>query len=186
MAELPEPSQPGFEVQSPPEPSDVSVSSTERPLSTLFEEDAGEDIRKTNGHGNGHTENPVHVLAFKEKERIAKMRQREESDDPIPVGGCGEAVEILTRNPKKGELYFWVYNQMRFRFFLTSVFASTVSYDVNKDGVKVAVLTFIKSAFRLGETIHGVVELNERQGRARVVQVSVDALISKLSNLSTT
>ncbi|KAJ4477680.1 Rgp1-domain-containing protein [Lentinula edodes] len=148
VAELPEPSQPGFEVPSSPEPSDVSVSSTERPLSTLFEEDAGEEIRKTNGHGNGHTESPVHVLAFKEKERIAKMRQREESDDPIPVGGCGEAVEILTRNPKK------------------------VSYDVNKDGVKVAVLTFIKSAFRLGETIHGVVELNERQSRARVVQLS--------------
>ncbi|KAJ3807538.1 Rgp1-domain-containing protein [Lentinula aff. lateritia] len=126
VAELPQPSQLDFELQSPPEPPDVS----------------------TNGHGNGHTENPVHVLAFKEKERIAKMRQREESDDPIPVGGCGEAVEILTRNPKK------------------------VSYDVNKDGVKVAVLTFIKSAFRLGETIHGVVELNERQGRARVVQLS--------------
>ncbi|KAJ3893392.1 Rgp1-domain-containing protein [Lentinula edodes] len=104
VAELPEPSQPGFEVPSSSEPSDVS--------------------------------------------RIAKMRQREESDDPIPVGGCGEAVEILTRNPKK------------------------VSYDVNKDGVKVAVLTFIKSAFRLGETIHGVVELNERQSRARVVQLS--------------
>ncbi|KAJ3879668.1 Rgp1-domain-containing protein [Lentinula edodes] len=148
VAELPEPSQPGFEVPSSPEPSDVSVSSNERPLSTLFEEDAGEEIRKTNGHGNEHTESPVHVLAFKEKERIAKMRQREESDDPIPVGGCGEAVEILTRNPKK------------------------VSYDVNKDGVKVAVLTFIKSAFRLGETIHGVVELNERQSRARVVQLS--------------
>ncbi|KAJ3996375.1 Rgp1-domain-containing protein [Lentinula boryana] len=111
-------------------------------------EDAGEDTKLANGHGNGDTRSPVHELAFKEKERIAKMRQREESDEPISVGGCGEAVEILTRNPKK------------------------VSYDVNKDGVKVAVLTFIKSAFRLGETIHGVVELNERQSRARVVQLS--------------
>ncbi|KAJ3783365.1 Rgp1-domain-containing protein [Lentinula aff. detonsa] len=111
-------------------------------------EDAGEDTRLANGHGNGDTRSPVHELAFKEKERIAKMRQREESDEPISVGGCGEAVEILTRNPKK------------------------VSYDVNKDGVKVAVLTFIKSAFRLGETIHGVVELNERQSQARVVQLS--------------
>lgn len=51
-------------------------------------------------------------------------------------------------------------------------FSLSVSYDVHKDGVKVAVLTFIKSAFRLGETIQGVVELNERSGRARVVQVS--------------
>ncbi|KAF5385589.1 hypothetical protein D9757_006750 [Collybiopsis confluens] len=88
-------------------------------------------------------------LALKEKERIARLRQREESEEPMLAVGCGEAVEILTRNTKK------------------------VSYDVNKDGVKVAVLTFIKSAFRLGETIHGVVELNERIGRARVVQLSV-------------
>lgn len=47
-----------------------------------------------------------------------------------------------------------------------------VSYDVNKDGVKVAVLTFTKSAYRLGETVVGVVELNERSSRARVLKVS--------------
>ena len=45
------------------------------------------------------------------------------------------------------------------------------SYDVNKDGVKVAVLTFPKSAYRLGETILGVVELNDRPNRARVLKV---------------
>lgn len=42
---------------------------------------------------------------------------------------------------------------------------------MNKDGVKVAVLTFTKSAYRLGETVTGVVELNDRLGRARVLQV---------------
>jgi hypothetical protein len=42
---------------------------------------------------------------------------------------------------------------------------------VNKEGIKVAVLTFTKSAYRLGETVSGVVELNERIGRSRVVQV---------------
>ncbi|KAF9007869.1 Rgp1-domain-containing protein [Cyathus striatus] len=63
-------------------------------------------------------------------------------------GGCREAVEVLTRNMKKA------------------------SYDVTKDGVKVAVLTFSKSAYRLGETITGVVEVNERKGRARVVKLS--------------
>lgn len=47
-----------------------------------------------------------------------------------------------------------------------------VSYDVNKDGVKVAVLTFTKTAYRLGETVLGVVELNERTSRARVLKVS--------------
>lgn len=46
-----------------------------------------------------------------------------------------------------------------------------VSYDVNKDGVKVAVLTFIKSAYRLGESVLGIVELNEHGSRARVLKV---------------
>ena len=46
-----------------------------------------------------------------------------------------------------------------------------VSYDVNKDGVKVAVLTFTKSAYRLGETVTGVVEMNDRSSRARVLKV---------------
>ncbi|KAG5636929.1 hypothetical protein H0H81_006362 [Sphagnurus paluster] len=64
------------------------------------------------------------------------------------MSGCREAVEILTRNPKKA------------------------SYDVNKDGVKVAVLTFTKAAYRLGETVLGVVELNHRTSRARVLQLS--------------
>ena len=63
--------------------------------------------------------------------------------------GCREAVEVLTRVPKK------------------------ISYDVNKDGVKVAVLTFMKSAWRLGETVLGVVELNDRGGRARILKASV-------------
>lgn len=50
-------------------------------------------------------------------------------------------------------------------------FLSLASYDVNKDGVKVAVLTFTKAAYRLGETVLGVVELNQRTSRARVLQV---------------
>ncbi len=42
--------------------------------------------------------------------------------------GCREAIEVLTRVPKK------------------------VSYDVNKDGVKVAVLTFMKGRHRFSFT----------------------------------
>ena len=67
--------------------------------------------------------------------------------------GCREAVEVLTRVPKK------------------------VSYDVNKDGVKVAVLTFMKSAWRLGETVLGVVELNDREGRARILKAGTISLL---------
>ncbi|OAX37755.1 Rgp1-domain-containing protein [Rhizopogon vinicolor AM-OR11-026] len=79
---------------------------------------------------------------------FAKEREREREEDDDEVTGCREAVEILTRNPKK------------------------VSYDVTKDGLKVAVLTFPKSAYRLGETILGIVEINERGGRGKVVSLS--------------
>ncbi|KAF8306817.1 Rgp1-domain-containing protein [Clavulina sp. PMI_390] len=68
---------------------------------------------------------------------------------------CREAVEVLTRNPKR------------------------MSYDIEKDGAKVAVLTFVKSAYRLGETILGVVDLNfgatgeseEVEGRTKVLKL---------------
>ncbi|KAI6040056.1 Rgp1-domain-containing protein [Pisolithus marmoratus] len=73
---------------------------------------------------------------------------RETESENGSLTGCREAVEILTRNPRK------------------------VSYDVNKDGIKVAVLTFPKSAYRLGETVLGVVELNEVRSRARVLSLS--------------
>ncbi|KAK7047236.1 Golgi membrane exchange factor (Ric1p-Rgp1p) subunit [Paramarasmius palmivorus] len=61
---------------------------------------------------------------------------------------CGEAVEIMTRTQKK------------------------VSFDMQKGDVKVAVFTLTKSAFRLGETVLGVVEVNERCSRSRVLQLS--------------
>ncbi|KZW00700.1 Rgp1-domain-containing protein [Exidia glandulosa HHB12029] len=63
--------------------------------------------------------------------------------------GCKEAVEVVTRNPKK------------------------LSYDVTKDGRKVAVLTFVKSAYRLGETILGMLEFNQLGSGTRVLQLSV-------------
>lgn len=37
--------------------------------------------------------------------------------------------------------------------------------------MKVAVLTFTKSAYRLGETVSGVIEINERTSRSRVLKV---------------
>ncbi|KAI0825254.1 Rgp1-domain-containing protein [Trametes gibbosa] len=73
---------------------------------------------------------------------------RELEDELDTPTECRQAVEILTRNPKKA------------------------SYDVTKDGIKVAVLTFPKSAYRLGETILGVVETNDRASRARVLKLS--------------
>ena len=89
----------------------------------------------------------------------------DEDDGPI---GCREGVDLLTRNLKKGAS----------SFFLQSCWEVTddetaVSYDVNKDGVRVAVLTLTKSAYRLGETVLGVIEVNDRTGLGRVLKVRV-------------
>lgn len=54
---------------------------------------------------------------------------------------------------------------------LTDLGVLLASYDVHKDGVKVAVLTFTKSAYRLGETVLGVVQCNHRASRAKVLKV---------------
>lgn len=41
---------------------------------------------------------------------------------------------------------------------------------MTKDGRKVAVLTFVKSAYRLGESILGVLEFNQPGSGARVLE----------------
>ncbi|KAH8101380.1 Rgp1-domain-containing protein [Cristinia sonorae] len=94
---------------------------------------------------NGSGRPPIPTLSLSDH-RFSEGQSVELGEGTI--GGCREAIEMLTRNPKK------------------------LSYDVNKDGVKVAVLTFTKVAYRLGETVLGVVELNEPSSRARVLKLS--------------
>lgn len=45
-----------------------------------------------------------------------------------------------------------------------------VSYDINKDGFRIATLTLVKSAYRLGDTVTAMITLNN--GKARVLRVS--------------
>ncbi|CAO1614190.1 unnamed protein product [Sympodiomycopsis kandeliae] len=59
---------------------------------------------------------------------------------------CKGAVEILSRNSQK------------------------VSYDISKDGQIAAVLTLIKSRYRLGDTVLGAVTINKARASARVVR----------------
>lgn len=47
--------------------------------------------------------------------------------------------------------------------------ALLVSYDINKDGYRIAVLTLVKSAYRLGDTVNVMISMN--QGAARVLRV---------------
>ncbi|WVF72142.1 hypothetical protein IAT40_006954 [Kwoniella sp. CBS 6097] len=74
----------------------------------------------------------------------------EGDDELVEEGhtGCGEAVEILSRHSPKA------------------------SYDIAKDGEVVAVLTLIKTTYRLGETVLGVVTFNEPDTERRVLKFS--------------
>lgn len=73
---------------------------------------------------------------------------------------CGEAVEILSRHsPKCGCI----------RHRLADPAAS---YDIRKDGEIVAVLTLIKTTYRLGETVLGVVTFNDPDTDRRVLKIS--------------
>jgi hypothetical protein len=47
------------------------------------------------------------------------------------------------------------------------------SYDIEKEGEVVAVLTLVKSAYRLGETVSGVVTFNAPSCTRRVLKVSI-------------
>lgn len=46
-----------------------------------------------------------------------------------------------------------------------------VSYDIEKDGKTVAVITFVKAMYRLGETLLGAIEFNDPQMEGRVLKV---------------
>lgn len=121
-------------------------------------------------------------------------REREREGEVSEVMSCRETVEILTRNPKKGVYFYFIFAIRAIAstftcsippiFTLRSAGLLTppliVSYDVTKDGLKVAVLTFTKSAYRLGETVLGIVEINERDGRGKVVSVGIPSLSTEL------
>lgn len=62
--------------------------------------------------------------------------------------GCKAAVEALARSSGK------------------------VSYDISKDGKVAAVLTLVRSRYRLGETITGVININNHTSLARIARIS--------------
>lgn len=69
-------------------------------------------------------------------------------DDEGANMSCRDAVEVVTRHSKK------------------------VSYDIAKDGRTVAVITFVKATYRLGETLLGAIEFNNPEMEGRVLKYS--------------
>ncbi|KAH8806930.1 Rgp1-domain-containing protein [Flagelloscypha sp. PMI_526] len=79
------------------------------------------------------------------------------------LGGCREAVEILTRVMKKA------------------------TYEIAHKGHEIASLTLTKTSYRLGETVHGVIEVNDRKGwgRCSMMSISLESTESLPSSLLT-
>ncbi|CAD6884644.1 unnamed protein product [Tilletia controversa] len=51
--------------------------------------------------------------------------------------------------------------------------SSKVSYDISKDGSIAAVLTLVRSRYRLGDTVQGVVSMNAKEALTRIVRLAV-------------
>ncbi|KIR25439.1 hypothetical protein I307_06022 [Cryptococcus deuterogattii 99/473] len=78
------------------------------------------------------------------------------SDELGGSEGCGEAVEILSRHSAKA------------------------SYDIEKNGESVAILTLVKTTYRLGESVLGIVTFNKPQTFFPVLKFSAYLLSQEL------
>lgn len=95
---------------------------------------------------------PIHSHASKQRHRGQSDASQAglgilAEDDDLPKNSL-QAVELLSRNSQK------------------------VSYDISKDGRVAAILTLVKSKYRLGDTITGVVTINAAESIARVVRIA--------------
>jgi len=84
-------------------------------------------------------------LALRRSSSSADGPQAEEAETHT----CASATDILATNSPK------------------------VSYDISKDGSITAVLTLVRSRYRLGDTVQGVVSMNAKGALTRIVRVAV-------------
>ncbi|PWN37145.1 Rgp1-domain-containing protein [Meira miltonrushii] len=86
--------------------------------------------------------------------------ENEPSDDDVPTD-----VEVATLMAQKQRMHDLAVE-------LLSRNSQKVSYDISKDGRVAAILTLVKSKYRLGDTITGVVTINAADSIARVVRIA--------------
>jgi hypothetical protein len=79
-------------------------------------------------------------------EELPKNTNADFSSTVVPTESCKAAVETLTRSSAK------------------------VSYDISKDGKVAAVLTLLRSKYRLGDTIMGIISINGIGSTAKIVR----------------
>ncbi|QRW19768.1 Rgp1 domain protein [Rhizoctonia solani] len=91
---------------------------------------------------------PNTLAAELSKMRLSPGGMRNDDDIEGANMSCRDAVEVVTRHSKK------------------------VSYDIAKDGKTVAIITFVKASYRLGETILGAIEFNNPNMDGQVLKYS--------------
>ncbi|KAF8760720.1 Rgp1 protein [Rhizoctonia solani] len=91
---------------------------------------------------------PNTLAAELSKMRLSPGGMRNDDDLEGANMSCRDAVEVVTRHSKK------------------------VSYDIAKDGKTVAIITFVKASYRLGETILGAIEFNNPNMDGQVLKYS--------------
>ncbi|CCO33369.1 hypothetical protein BN14_07444 [Rhizoctonia solani AG-1 IB] len=92
--------------------------------------------------------NPNALAAELSRMRLSPGGIRNDDDLEGANMSCRDAVEVVTRHSKK------------------------VSYDIAKDGKTVAIITFVKASYRLGETVLGAIEFNNPSMDGQVLKYS--------------
>ncbi|ELU40813.1 Rgp1 domain-containing protein [Rhizoctonia solani AG-1 IA] len=97
---------------------------------------------------------PNTLAAELSKMRLSPGGMRNDDDLEGANMSCRDAVEVVTRHSKKGPFKILTWPGVFIEI------GPLVSYDIAKDGKTVAIITFVKASYRLGETILGAIEFN--------------------------
>lgn len=97
------------------------------------------------------------------REKSSFLKGGEDLGEQSGEVGCELAAELITRQAVKG---VWK------RILEGSPLICAASYDIAKDGDLVSVFTLTKTAYRLGESILGVVDINDTSSCRQVLKVS--------------
>lgn len=124
---------------------------------------------------------------YSDQEMKAKSTSLSFEQGTVPdeeQGGAEEILEGLVRGSRKGMNLLPILSlSVPYSLQLTEierwlVLNCIASYDIEKEGEVVAVFTLVKTAYRLGETVAGMVHFNDGDTGRRVLKVGRVPLVS--------
>ncbi|KAE8265183.1 hypothetical protein A4X09_0g6736 [Tilletia walkeri] len=114
-------------------------------LGLPVEDESTQDQNGSESNGKSLTLAPRPNLMLRRRSSLTEIQAAEDVESHT----CSSATDILATNSPK------------------------VSYDISKDGSIAAVLTLVRSRYRLGDTVQGVVSMNTKGALTRIVRVAV-------------